>query len=127
MASEMMSSPSIRPALTASFASHSIWTQGLGESLGALLRELAMLQDGLRLVRERMEADGQAREGVASLPLDRTSTFIRSSFNGMGPQNAQYFASMMRSQQLRALMLDQLQLFKDGKLLSYYDILNTSR
>jgi ATP-dependent DNA helicase DinG len=53
--------------LTAAFASHPIWAEGLGESLGALLRELAMLQDGLRLVRERMEADGQAREGVASL------------------------------------------------------------
>ena len=54
--------------LTASFATHSIWTQGLGESLGALLRELAMLQDGLRLVRERMEAEGGApREGVTSL------------------------------------------------------------
>jgi hypothetical protein len=34
---------------------------------------------------------------------------------------------MMRSQQLRAPMLQQLQLFKDGKILSYYDILNTSR
>ncbi|HMA04144.1 MAG TPA: helicase C-terminal domain-containing protein, partial [Gemmatimonadaceae bacterium] len=53
--------------LTATFASHPIWGDGLGESLGALLRELALLQDGLRLVRERMEADGQPREGVASL------------------------------------------------------------
>jgi len=53
--------------LTATFASHPIWGEGLGESLGALLRELALLQDGLRLVRERMEADGQPREGVASL------------------------------------------------------------
>ena len=42
--------------LTAAFASHPIWKEGLGESLGALLRELALLQDGLRLVRERMEA-----------------------------------------------------------------------
>ena len=64
---------------------------------------------------------------VGSLPVDSTSSFIRSSFNGMGPQSAQYFASMMRSQQLRASMLDQLQLFRDGKILSYYDILNTSR
>lgn len=64
---------------------------------------------------------------ISTLPLDSTSTFIRSSFNGMGPQSAQYFASMMRSQQLRASMLEQLQLFKDGKILSYYDILNTSR
>ncbi|HEY4303659.1 MAG TPA: hypothetical protein VGM82_04295 [Gemmatimonadaceae bacterium] len=64
---------------------------------------------------------------VATLPLDSTSTFIRSSFNGMGPQSAQYYASMMRSQQLRASITQQLQLFKDGKILSYYDILNTSK
>ena len=64
---------------------------------------------------------------AGTLPVDSTSSFIRSSFNGMGPQSAQYFASMMRSQQLRASMLDQLQLFRDGKILSYYDILNTSR
>ncbi len=37
------------------------------ESLGALLRELALLQNGLQLVRERMEANGPPREGVASL------------------------------------------------------------
>ena len=44
-----------------------MWKAGLAESLGALLRELALLQDGLRLVRERMEANGPPREGVASL------------------------------------------------------------
>lgn len=64
---------------------------------------------------------------AATLPVDSTSSFIRSSFNGMGPQSAQYFASMMRSQQLRASILEQVQLFKDGKILSYYDILNTSK
>ena len=53
--------------LTASFASHPVWKEGLADSLGALLRELALLQDGLRLVRERMEANGAPREGIASL------------------------------------------------------------
>jgi ATP-dependent DNA helicase DinG len=53
--------------LTSTFASHSVWANGLGESLAALLRELALLQDGLRLVRERMEANGPPREGIASL------------------------------------------------------------
>ena len=53
--------------LTTNFAAHPIWKAGLGESLGALLRELALLQDGLRLVRERVEANGPPREGVASL------------------------------------------------------------
>jgi hypothetical protein len=64
---------------------------------------------------------------VGTLPVDSTSSFIRSSFNGMGPQSAQYAASLMRSQQLRASILEQLQLFRDGRILSYYDILNTSR
>ena len=64
---------------------------------------------------------------VGLLPIDSTSSFIRSSFNGMGPQSAQFTASLMRSQQLRASILEQLQLFKDGRILSYYDILNTSR
>jgi ATP-dependent DNA helicase DinG len=53
--------------LTADFAADPVWQAGLGESLGALLRELALLQEGLRLVRERMEASGPPREGVASL------------------------------------------------------------
>jgi hypothetical protein len=64
---------------------------------------------------------------VGTLPLDSASTFIRSSFNGMGPPNAQLYASLMRSQQLRAPMLVQLRLFNEGKILSYYDILATSR
>lgn len=66
-------------------------------------------------------------DNIGTLPVDSSSAFIRSSFNGMGPQSAQYFASRMRSQQLRASMLEQLQLFRDGKILSYYDILNSSR
>ncbi len=64
---------------------------------------------------------------VETLPLDPSSTFIRSSFNGWGPRTAQMFASAMRSQQLLASISDQLRLFNEGKILSYADILTTSR
>jgi hypothetical protein len=64
---------------------------------------------------------------VATLPADSTSTFIRSSFNSMSAPSAQFFASMMRSQQLRAPIVEQLRLFREGRILSYYDILNTSK
>lgn len=64
---------------------------------------------------------------VGTLPLDSTSTFIRSSFNGFGPRTAQSMSSFMRSQQLLASMLMQLRLFTDGKITYYGDVLNTSR
>lgn len=64
---------------------------------------------------------------VGTLPLDSTSTFIRSSFNGFGPRAAQMYASYMRSQQLLASMQEQVKLFNEGKLMSYVDVLNTSR
>jgi hypothetical protein len=62
------------------------------------------------------------------LPLDSTSTFIRSVFNGMsyggrGPT----FGAYMRSQQMLASMLDQVRAFNDGKLTQYYDVIQTSR
>jgi hypothetical protein len=64
---------------------------------------------------------------AGALPIDSTSTFIRSSFNGWGPNRAQAMASLMRSQQLLASIQQQLQLFRDGKLLIYNDVLATSR
>ncbi|MFN2399648.1 MAG: helicase C-terminal domain-containing protein [Gemmatimonadaceae bacterium] len=53
--------------LTDSFAEHRIWREGLDETLTDLLRQLVSLQDGLRVVRERMELDADANEYVASL------------------------------------------------------------
>ena len=49
------------------FASHAIWRAGLDASLTDLLGEIEMLQEGLRLVRERMETD--RRRGEALQPL----------------------------------------------------------
>lgn len=62
---------------------------------------------------------------VGTLPLDSSSTFIRSVFNGMGFYRST--GSAMRAQQMLASMLEQVQLFNDGRLASYYDVVRTSR
>jgi hypothetical protein len=65
---------------------------------------------------------------VGTLPLDSSSTFIRSVFNGMGGYNrGPAFGSYMRNQQLLASMLDQFKAFSDGRLTQYYDVIQTSR
>jgi hypothetical protein len=61
---------------------------------------------------------------VAALPLDSTSTFIRSVFNGMGFNRA---GPGLRAQQMLASMLAQVKLFNDGRLATYYDVIQTSR
>lgn len=53
--------------LTASFADDPEWSGGLGTALEDLLRELALLDDGLRIVRERLEGDARVDDTV--LPL----------------------------------------------------------
>lgn len=62
---------------------------------------------------------------VATLPLDSTSTFIRSSFGG--GRRGQAYSSYMRSEQLLASMMMQLKLFNEGKITYYGDVLATSR
>ena len=65
---------------------------------------------------------------VGALPLDSSSTFIRSVFDGMGYSRAPAtYNAYMRSRQLLASMLEQLRLFNDGKLTSYADVIQTSR
>jgi hypothetical protein len=59
-------------------------------------------------------------ENVGTLPLDSASTFIRSGRGG-STQGVIGLASMLASMQ------DQLKLFRDGKLLTYFDVINTSR
>ncbi len=49
------------------FAEHPVWRAGLTAALEDLLRELALLGDNLRLVRERLEVDEQAVEAHAAL------------------------------------------------------------
>ncbi|HEY9226615.1 MAG TPA: hypothetical protein VIP11_08220 [Gemmatimonadaceae bacterium] len=62
---------------------------------------------------------------VGTLPLDSSSTFIRSVFNGMGYIRS--YSPYMRNQQLLASMLDQLKLFTDGRITWYNDVIQTSR
>jgi hypothetical protein len=66
---------------------------------------------------------------AGSLPLDSTSTFIRSVFNGMSYGRGPSYAggAYMRSQQMLASMLEQVRAFNDGKLTQYYDVIQTSR
>lgn len=47
--------------LTDDFARHPVWRAGLRLALDDTLGEIAMLQDGLRVVRERMEAGPESR------------------------------------------------------------------
>ncbi|HTI63842.1 MAG TPA: hypothetical protein VL524_10020 [Gemmatimonadaceae bacterium] len=67
-------------------------------------------------------------QNVATLPLDSSSTFIRSVFAGMG-----YYGgggginSYMRARQMLASMTEQVRLFNEGKLLSYDDVIRSSR
>ncbi len=53
--------------LTETFASHPVWAAGLRTALADALGEIALLEDGLRLVRERLEADSARRDTVAAL------------------------------------------------------------
>jgi hypothetical protein len=66
-------------------------------------------------------------ENVATLPIDSTSTFIRSVFNMMPYPRSPMVGPYMRGQQMLASMRDQLKLFKDGKLSQYFDVIQSSR
>ena len=59
-------------------------------------------------------------ENVATLPLDSTSTFIRSGRGGTS-SGVIGLASMVASMQ------EQVRMFREGKILTYYDVINTSR
>jgi hypothetical protein len=59
-------------------------------------------------------------ENVATLPLDSTSTFIRSGRGGTS-SGVIGLASMIASMQ------EQVRMFLDGKILTYFDVINSSR
>ncbi len=66
-------------------------------------------------------------ENAATLPIDSSSTFIRSVFNMTPYARAPMIGPYMRGQQMLASMLGQITLFKDGKLTQYFDVIQTSR
>ncbi len=53
--------------LTEAFDEDPIWAAGLGAALEDLLREIEVLGDGLRMVRDRLESDEQRAEELAPL------------------------------------------------------------
>ncbi len=59
-------------------------------------------------------------ENVAALPLDSTSTFIRSGRGGTS-SGVIGLASMLASMQV------QVKMYLDGKILTYFDVINSSR
>ena len=67
-------------------------------------------------------------ENVGELPLDSTSTFIRSVFDGaVYYRGAPPFGGYMRARQMLGSMLAQVAAFRAGKLVTYSDVIETSR
>ncbi len=69
-------------------------------------------------------------DNVGSLPLDSSSTFIRSVFDGAvyyRGATSSFGGGYMRARQMLASMLVQVNAFKSGKLVSYGDVIETSR
>jgi hypothetical protein len=60
---------------------------------------------------------------VGTLPLDSSSTFIRSAFNMGGYYGG---GGMSRSQQMLCSIAELLKAFTDGKISHYYDVINMS-
>lgn len=63
---------------------------------------------------------------VGALPLDSTSTFIRAVFNGGGFRGGGGGGGM-RGPTLLASMMDQLKAFNEGRINSYYDVIQLSK
>jgi ATP-dependent DNA helicase DinG len=70
--------------LTAAFASHDIWRAGLSLALEDTLGEIELLQEGLRLVRERIEGSTKLDEALAPLLNEMRSVIRRLQAAGDG-------------------------------------------
>ncbi|HEX5830902.1 MAG TPA: helicase C-terminal domain-containing protein [Gemmatimonadaceae bacterium] len=68
--------------LTDSFQRHPIWGAGLGIALDDLLGEIQLLEDGLRMVRERLETSRSREEELA--PLLNELRGVARRLQGMG-------------------------------------------
>ena len=53
--------------ITDAFAAHPVWKYGLDAALTDTLREVALLREGLELVKDRLEVDSSRHEAVAPL------------------------------------------------------------
>jgi ATP-dependent DNA helicase DinG len=74
--------------LTGAFASHPIWKAGLSVALEDTLGEIALLQEGLKLVRERIEGSSKLDEALAPLLNEMRSVTRRLQASGDGLQRA---------------------------------------
>ncbi len=65
---------------------------------------------------------------VAALPLDSASTFIRAVFNGGGFRGgAGAGGGGMRGPTILASMMGQLKAFNEGRINSYFDVIQLSK
>ena len=74
--------------LTEDFADHPVWRAGLDAALTDLLREIAMLKQGLTTVRERLELDQGRNDNLASLLSEMRAVARRLEGIGDGLQGA---------------------------------------
>jgi ATP-dependent DNA helicase DinG len=74
--------------LTQSFATHPIWKAGLKVALDDTLGEIALLQEGLQLVRERIEGSTKLDEELAPLMSEMRSVTRRLQGAGDGLRRA---------------------------------------
>ncbi|MDB4881981.1 MAG: helicase c2 [Gemmatimonadetes bacterium] len=70
--------------LTAAFATHEIWKAGLSVALEDTLGEIELLQEGLRLVRDRIEGSTKLDEALAPLLNEMRSVTRRLQASGDG-------------------------------------------
>jgi ATP-dependent DNA helicase DinG len=70
--------------LTRQFASHEVWKAGLSVALEDTLGEIELLQEGLRLVRERIEGSVRLDEALAPLLNEMRSVTRRLQASGDG-------------------------------------------
>ncbi len=74
--------------LTQSFSTHPIWKAGLKVALDDTLGEIALLQEGLQLVRERIEGSAKLDEELAPLMSEMRSVTRRLQVAGDGLRRA---------------------------------------
>ena len=64
---------------------------------------------------------------VGTLPVDSASTFIRAVFNFANTMPSQSGTPGPRSRTMLAPIIDQVKAFSDGRMTSYWDVVQTSR
>lgn len=74
--------------LTDDFADHAVWQNGLNVALSDLTGEIGLIDDGLRLVRERLEVNAERAEELAPLVNEMRAVARRLAAIGDGLEQA---------------------------------------